>query len=330
MILAGKHLALIGCAALFCPSCGPLATAPSVDAASQDAIRAAVSEVSSDSLLATLEAIQVVRTADSPDLQAAESALVGFLESSGYTVQKSTSGGEGTAHDAMDTLVAERPGSSATLAPVFVMAHWDSVPAGPGMDDNGSGTAAVIEIARILSTRTLDRSVRFLLFGNEERGLVGSYAYAEDLEDAELPDFFVNFDMIGYTATTADALSLLLGQPRGDWIGAYALDWAAEALAAFDAATRAFAPGCKFVAMSLPVDFGDEPFIMTVGGSDQTPFSNRGVPGIVLTEAGFYGMERNPYYHSARDTLETLDLAFMAEVVKAALAAVCMEAGLRP
>jgi hypothetical protein len=117
-----RHLALLACAALFCVSCGPIATAPTVDTAGCAAIQAAVEEVSSDQLLVTLEAIDVVRTATSPELASAESALVGLLESFGYTVEKSPSGGGGTAYDAMDSLVAERSGSEPPLATVCMQA----------------------------------------------------------------------------------------------------------------------------------------------------------------------------------------------------------------
>ncbi len=195
------------------------------------------------------------------------------------------------------------------------------------MDDNGPGTAGVIEIARILAPRTLERDIRFLLFGNEEVGLVGSSTYVAQLQDTELPAFFVNLDMIAVTSAERDTLSAMFGQAQGDWIGAFAPDWAAEAVAAFDAAARAFAPECKFVALSLPDDYEDEPFIMRISASDHRELWSRIAPGILLAEPFFFGAARNQNYHSSADTRETLDHAFMAEVVRAALAVVCVEAG---
>lgn len=88
-------------------------------------------------------------------------------------------------------------------------AHYDSTssdPArAPGADDNGSGTAGVVEIARVLSQCQLRRTVRLLIFSNEEAGMVGSAAYAGDArrrgDDIRA---FLNLDMIAYGPADED------------------------------------------------------------------------------------------------------------------------------
>ena len=84
---------------------------------------------------------------------------------------------------------------------VMVGAHLDSVVQGPGINDNGSGSATVLEIA--LQLAKLDAKprnrVRFAFWGAEELGLIGSRHYVEGLEDDELADIsaYLNFDMVG-------------------------------------------------------------------------------------------------------------------------------------
>ncbi len=95
-------------------------------------------------------------------------------------------------------VIAETPGGNADNV-VMVGAHLDSVNAGPGIQDNGSGSAAILEVAEALSKTKPVNKVRFALWGAEESGLVGSTYYVDQLSDAELDDIalYLNFDMIG-------------------------------------------------------------------------------------------------------------------------------------
>ena len=83
---------------------------------------------------------------------------------------------------------------------VMAGAHLDSVPEGPGINDNGSGTAAVLETALQLgSSPDLPNAVRFAWWGGEELGLLGSTDYVEKLSEADRADLalYLNFDMLG-------------------------------------------------------------------------------------------------------------------------------------
>ncbi|MRK01805.1 M20/M25/M40 family metallo-hydrolase [Aeromicrobium sp. S22] len=86
---------------------------------------------------------------------------------------------------------------------VVVGAHLDSVAEGPGINDNGTGTAAVLEIAKqYTKTRTAkkaQRPVRFAFWGAEEKGLLGAYHYVDSLTDTQRGKIYanLNFDMIG-------------------------------------------------------------------------------------------------------------------------------------
>jgi Zn-dependent M28 family amino/carboxypeptidase len=85
---------------------------------------------------------------------------------------------------------------------VVVGAHLDSVPAGPGINDNGSGSATILEIAEQYAARGLEprNRVRFAWFGAEERGLLGAHAYVDSLvASGEIDEVMLNlnFDMVG-------------------------------------------------------------------------------------------------------------------------------------
>jgi Zn-dependent M28 family amino/carboxypeptidase len=97
-------------------------------------------------------------------------------------------------------VIAQMPGGDGEET-VMVGAHLDSVPAGPGINDNGSGSATVLEIAlRLAELDAKGRSrVRFAFWGAEEIGLLGSRYYVEELEEGEIEDIsaYLNFDMVG-------------------------------------------------------------------------------------------------------------------------------------
>jgi Zn-dependent M28 family amino/carboxypeptidase len=93
---------------------------------------------------------------------------------------------------------------------VMAGAHLDSVQAGPGINDNGSGSAALLEAAEQLANVKVPNTLRFAWWGAEEDGLLGSTAYVEGLSDAELVRIalYMNYDMVGspnYIFMTQDA-----------------------------------------------------------------------------------------------------------------------------
>jgi Zn-dependent M28 family amino/carboxypeptidase len=97
-------------------------------------------------------------------------------------------------------VIAETPGGDPDNV-VVVGAHLDSVPRGAGINDNGSGSGGILEIAEVLAAREIEprNKIRFMWFGAEEFGLLGSQAYVTNLPAAERSKIkaMLNFDMIG-------------------------------------------------------------------------------------------------------------------------------------
>jgi Zn-dependent M28 family amino/carboxypeptidase len=119
-----------------------------------------------------------------------------------------------------NVLAESRFGNASNV--VMVGAHLDSVDEGPGIQDNGSGSAAILEAALQMKNVRPRNKVRFAWWGAEESGLVGSDYYVDNLSDAELANIalYLNFDMIGspnhvYFVYDGDGSAFGLAGPAG-------------------------------------------------------------------------------------------------------------------
>ncbi len=107
-----------------------------------------------------------------------------------------------------------------------VSAHYDCTPGSLGADDDGSGVAAVLSIAQIMSQYQFNNTVRFILFSGEEVGTYGSFSYACDCyQNGDDVLGVINLDMIGYANTTKGGRLIRFHSPkRSEWIA----EWASE------------------------------------------------------------------------------------------------------
>jgi Zn-dependent M28 family amino/carboxypeptidase len=194
---------------------------------------------------------------------------------------------------------------------ILISAHYDSRmqdinqtnARAPGADDNASGVAAVLELARILSEVNLKSNIQFVLFSGEEQGQWGSTAYVNYLQTNNTKlDLVMNLDMIGYPAfgldnvvieydvgnkfTTNDMYSKKVGQ----FIEQIALDYA-----------------------------NLEALLHPLGKTDLIPFEAMGKTVIGIHDGG---SKQNPNYHSTSDTPDTLDIEYFTSVTKLVLAAI--------
>ena len=126
-----------------------------------------------------------------------------------------------------NNVIADLPGSGVSDDVIIVCAHYDSVWTGPGAFDNGGGTAAIMELARVYKESGSKFNLRFCAFGGEEMGLWGSKAYVKELKDQhdkakgsrsskkkcektelEKVRFVINLDMLGMHYGRSNALIL--------------------------------------------------------------------------------------------------------------------------
>jgi Zn-dependent M28 family amino/carboxypeptidase len=203
-------------------------------------------------------------------------------------------------------VIAELPGKNDTNV-VMAGAHLDSVQQGPGIQDNGSGSAAILETAVQMAKVKPENTVRFAWWGAEESGLLGSRAYVNDLSQGEIDRIalYLNFDMIGspnyvffiYDGDDSDGVGAGPGPEGSAQIEAFFEDF-------YEARGEAY----------LGTDFS--------GRSDYGPFIAVGIPaGGLFTGAegvktpeqaaiwgGTAGDQYDPCYHLACDTFDNVSL----------------------
>lgn len=205
-------------------------------------------------------------------------------------------------------IIATRTGVIHPDEVIFVTAHYDSISEdpynfAPGADDNASGTAAVLEIARILANFVFERTIKFACFAGEEQGLVGSMNYVEDIYNQGMNVIgCYNLDMIGYSGNDTAPSDLMIYSNSGS---------SALAIKLYDAAVY-------FCPTKL------EPFVdySGFGASDHASFWQYGYDGILAIEAEPWGADFNPYYHTTNDLLVHCDMEYATNCTKVTLAAV--------
>lgn len=205
---------------------------------------------------------------------------------------------------ASDNVIATLTGTKYPNEYIICGAHYDSYSnssSAPGADDNASGTAAVIEMARIMKNYTFDRTVVFCAFSGEEYGLYGSAAYAARAAQQGMEIHgYVNLDMIGYLKPSSTVMKTTLIYPP-----------TAQELATF------YTNICNTY---LP-DFVVSPGSLSGGDSDHTSFNNNGYMGIFPFEAV---PDYSPFIHTANDKVGPSynNAAQAAVFTKAALATI--------
>ncbi len=339
-----KCLLLIGVALPMATCVGPLQ--PVSWTAEQEAtIENAISLVSGtqiNSVLSDLNIVRSVTVATSAQLTGVENAILNRFTSYGLSAARAAvatdlaltwdpatdTNGYTIGSFTMDNLIATRTGTNPDLAPVLVTAHWDSMPQTVGMDDNASGCAGVLEVARVLQGLPLTRTVIFAIFSFEESGLVGSTAYAAGMTVA--PYAVINLEMIGFTSAVQNALPLtdvLLTFPTvGDFIGVVASDSARNLGLSFCTTAAQFVPQLSTYYIGADANLQNNPLLTDFLRSDQTPFWGKGVPALMVTDTSF--LREGTKYHTPEDTIATLDIPFMVKVIQATASLTCLEAGL--
>ena len=205
-------------------------------------------------------------------------------------------------------VIAELPGKNADNV-VMAGAHLDSVIEGPGINDNGSGSAALLETALMMANSNTQNTLRFAWWAGEEQGLVGSADYVEGLSQAERDRIalYMNYDMVGspnYIFMVYDADESTFPAPEGVPIppGSAEIEDVYESY---------------YTLVSEPYD--DTEFS---GRSDYEAFILAGIPSsglftgaeVIKTEeqeeiwGGTAGEQFDQCYHEVCDTIENVDL----------------------
>jgi hypothetical protein len=118
-------------------------------------------------------------------------------------------------------VVAVKNGTSSQE--IIVGAHYDSTDAGPGADDNASGVAVMLEVAKLIQNASTPYTIRFIAFGAEESGLLGSYAYLNQMSQEEFENVITMIDLDSLVA--GDIAYVYSDEGQQSAVRDWALEW---------------------------------------------------------------------------------------------------------
>jgi hypothetical protein len=221
-----------------------------------------------------------------------------------------------TAGVSVRNLEAAQTGGSRPDEIVVVGAHYDSVIGSPGANDNATGVAAVIELSRLLAERELPRTVRFVLFVNEEPPFyltedMGSLQYARRArERGDRIVAMLSLETIGYFSDKEGSQHYpfpfsFFYPSRGNFIGFVGNLASRRLVRRAVGSFRRHSP--------LPSEALAAPgWITGVGWSDHWSFWQQGYPGVMVTDTALF---RYDQYHTAQDTPDRVRYGHLARVV---------------
>jgi Zn-dependent M28 family amino/carboxypeptidase len=249
------------------------------------------------------------------NLAAAADFITGSLESFGFTVIPQAYEVDG--HQVRN-IIAEREGLEEPDHVLILGAHYDTRVETPGADDNASGVAVLLELARLHAQTPFRKTVRFIAFTLEEAPYfrtrhMGSRVYVRSLKDrGEQVEAMISLEMLGYYSQEEGSQSypffwLRWWHPsEGNFITVVSNFSSTDLRDDVRDALKA--------SMDLPVETFTGPWwIPGVDLSDHGSFWNEDYPAVMLTDTAFY---RNPHYHERTDRPETLDYQAMGELVQ--------------
>ena len=221
-------------------------------------------------------------------------------------------------------LIATKRGTTQAERVLELGAHHDTFGT-PGADDNSSGVAGVLEVARVLAT--VPTTIRFCFFDFEEFGCLGSIEHVKKIKaSAEKFEGILVFEMIGYAVSGENTQETPLRIPgfvspsrTGNFIAVLGDMRSGSLGGAFERAADRLNPQLPYFSLNRLAGF-----LKDAARSDHSAYWEASLPGVMITDTANF---RNPHYHRSTDTIETLNFEFMARVVSAMTACLLDRAG---
>lgn len=281
-----------------------------------------------------LAEIAMPREPSSAHWQLVQDLCADRLASLGFTVERH-------AYATGVNVIGVRDGATDPTHRVLVGAHYDHIPGCAGADDNATGVAGALEVARVLSTASYDRTLVVACWDEEERGLVGSRAYAVRARTrGELIDDSFDFEMIGYRNTAPNTQRLPLGidlvfrdanaeylanEKRADFVAVVGDPASDDAITHLE--TYADRIGLPFIPLRVPASLLQSSAAGDLRRSDHASFWDQTYPGVLITDTSEF---RYAEYHcmGGPDVVSNLDAAFSTQILQMTVAAAVESLGL--
>ena len=208
-----------------------------------------------------------------------------------------------------------KEGTDPSAGTFILGAHYDSVQGSPGADDNASAVAALLEVARCLEGTSVKGSILFTAFTLEEYGFIGSHQMAARIKESDQPiSGMISLEMLGYrthepgSQTYPPYVDPSQYPDTGDFIAVVGNEPSQTLALGLATALKETTPELGVEKLVLP---GRADEFEEVRLSDHCPFWEHDFKAAMVTDTAFF---RNPHYHQATDTLETLDIDFIRDI----------------
>lgn len=203
--------------------------------------------------------------------------------------------------------------------PLILAAHFDTIEGSPGADDNASALAVLLHAARQVRSMRLARPIQFIAFNLEEHNLLGSFAYTSFLrKNHHAIHGAIVLECVGYASHQQGSQRIPPGVPiavptTGNFLAVVGNERSRDLTGSIAQTMKSHLP---VVPLVVP---GNGEKLPDTRRSDHTSFWEQGFPAVMLTDTANF---RNPHYHRPTDTLDTLNLDFIASVADGITAAV--------
>ena len=209
-----------------------------------------------------------------------------------------------------------KKGTDSSAGTFILGAHYDSVQGTPGADDNASAVAALLEVARCLQETPVKGSILFTAFTLEEYGFIGSHQMAARVKESGDPIItgMISLEMLGYrtrepgSQTYPPYINANQYPDTGDFIAVVGNEPSRSLALGLAKTLKRATPELGVESLVLPGRADD---FVEVRLSDHCSFWEQDFKAAMLTDTAFF---RNPHYHQATDTLETLDIDFIRDI----------------
>lgn len=226
--------------------------------------------------------------------------------------------------------IATQNGNGEYGSNVIIDGHYDCVSNGPGADDNLSAVVALLEASRILSKYQFHKNIKFIGFDLEELGLLGSKEYVKNvLTPRDKIAGVLNFEMIGYYSEKNGSQKLPAGFNqlfpqayaavvadtfKGNFITNVGNVASSALVDTFVYNAKKYVPELKVISVKAP---GKSTIAPDLRRSDHAAFWDANYPAVMLTDGANF---RNKNYHSPLDVVDSLNINFIQNVLKATIA----------